>query len=143
MSPRLFPTLALWRQSGKANGRARAVLGIRFLAASVWIVFGLVFKVLGMVPRHEQIVATVLGDAAASATLLIGILETGLGLWVLSGFHPRACAAVQTIAIAAMNAFELLLARHLLLSPAVMVCANVALLSLVWFAAMDTDKKRE
>lgn len=112
---------------------------LRIVTAGVWIVFGLVFKVLNVVPRHREIVAAVLGEEASGPVIFfVGAAETLLGMWVLSGIRPRLCAAVQTAAIVTMNAMELTLARHLLLSPLLMVCANVVFLTIVWYCALKS-----
>jgi hypothetical protein len=109
----------------------------RIGTALVWLIFGVVFKVLGAVPRHRLIVASVLGGPAAGpVAVLIGVAEAAMGLWILSGIRPRTCATVQTIAIATMNALELSLARNLLLAPIPMVCTNAAFLALVWYCAL-------
>ena len=113
------------------------LLTLRIATASVWILFGLVFKVLNVVPRHQAIVATILGAAVAGpVTLLIGLAETAMGIWILSRWRPRTCAAVQTIAIVSMNALELSLARDQLLAPLPMVCANSAFLAVGWYLAL-------
>ena len=110
---------------------------LRLGIALVWLVFGLLFKALGAVPRHREIVARVVGPARAGATLwLVALAEIGLGLWVLLGSFPVACAAVQTALIATMNTLELRRARDLLLSPVGMLCANAVFLSLIWYAAL-------
>lgn len=110
---------------------------LRVATAAVWLVFGVVFKILDIVPRHRLIVATVLGESAAGpATFLIGGAEAIMGLWILSGVRPRACAATQTIAIATMNALELRVAHDLLLAPIPMVCANTAFLAVGWYCAL-------
>ena len=110
---------------------------IRLGIALVWIVFGLVFKALGAVPRHRQIVARVVGEQRAQAvTLLVAIGEIGLGLWMLYGRYLPMCVGIQTLAIATMNALELRYARDLLLSPVAMVFANVILLGLGWYVAL-------
>lgn len=115
------------------------ITALRVGTASVWILFGLVFKVLNVVPRHETIVAAVLGGALAGpATLLIGLAETAMGLWILSRRWPIACAAAQTVAIVAMNTLELTLARDRLLAPLPMVCANVVFLAVGWWLALHT-----
>lgn len=109
---------------------------IRIGTALVWIVFGLGFKVLGLVPRHRLIVAAILGEAAAGpVTLAIGLAETAMGLWILSGYRPRLCAAAQTLAIASMNALELGFARDRLLAPLPMVAANAVFIALAWHLA--------
>lgn len=110
---------------------------LRIATAAVWLVFGVVFKLLGLAPRHRLIVASIVGEAAAGpVTLAVGAAETLLGLWVLSGIRPRTCAAVQTLAIAAMNTLELRSARGLLVAPVGMVCANVVFLAVVWYCAL-------
>ena len=97
---------------------------LRIGIAAVWLTFGVGFKLLGLVPRHRLIVARIVGDGMAGPlTIAIGLAETALALWVLSGWKPRACAAAQTAAIVTMNAIELSVARDLLLAPVLMVCA--------------------
>lgn len=89
---------------------------IRGSLAAVWLVMGLLAKVLGAVPRHEEIVARVLGQEHAHAlTQMIGIGEIGMAAWILSGILPRWCAATQIGLVLVMNAIELTLARDLLL----------------------------
>lgn len=112
---------------------------LRIGTAAVWLVFGLVFKVLHAVPRHDQIVAAVLGpQIARPLTIAIGAAETLLALWILSTRWPRTCAAVQTLAIVAMNTLELTFARDHLLAPAPMVLANTLFLAAGWYLAVQT-----
>src|SRR4030095_708605 len=113
------------------------IMTLTFVTAAVWLLFGMWFKLFGMSPRHRLIVAAVTGEAAAGPlTMLIGAGETLMALWILSGISPRVCAALQTIAIATMNALELSLARDLLLAPILMVCANTIFLIVVWYCAL-------
>jgi DoxX-like family len=113
------------------------IMVLTFVTAGVWLVFGAWFKLFQMSPRHRLIVAAVTGDAAAGPlTVLIGAGEILLALWILSGISPRVCAALQSIAIATMNALELSLARDLLLAPILMVCANTIFLVVVWYCAL-------
>lgn len=87
-----------------------------WLLAAVWIINGLFCKVLGLVPRHELIVARILGDAYAGPfTKAIGLAEVGMAVWILSGIRPRLNATVQMIIVAAMNIMECILAPDLLL----------------------------
>ena len=110
---------------------------LRLGVALVWIVFGLVFKTLGVVPRHRQIVARVVGDERARTVLaLVAIGEMGLGLWMVYGRYLVICVGIQTLAIATMNFLELRHARDLLLSPVAMVCGNVVLLGIGWYVAL-------
>jgi hypothetical protein len=133
---------ALWLRGRDGDRSAWLVLSVRIIAATVWFVFGMIFKVLGTVPRHREIVATIVGISSAPlVTVVIGLLETALGFWALSGIRPRSCAIVQTIAIASMNALELIYARSFLLAPIPMVYVNATFLGFVWYAALWTRAK--
>jgi hypothetical protein len=113
------------------------VNALRVAIALVWLVFGLLFKALGAVPRHRQIVARVVGvDRTATVLGLVAAGEIAIATWMLAGRALWLCAAVQTVALVAMNALELRYARDLLFSPRAMVCANVVFLSLGWYVAL-------
>ncbi len=77
---------------------------------------GLRCKLLGQVPRHEQLVARVVGHALApTLTILIGLAELGMVGWILSGLLPRLCAFTQAGVVMTMNVIEQLIADDLLL----------------------------
>ncbi|WP_300358313.1 DoxX-like family protein [Fluviicola sp.] len=87
-----------------------------FLIAAVWLVNGLVCKVLNLVPRHEQIVARILGpDYSRTFTILIGLSEIIMAIWILTKFQSRLNALTQIIVVAVMNSLEFILAPDLLL----------------------------
>lgn len=110
---------------------------LRLAVGAVWVLFGFVFKALGVLPRHRAIVARVVGERRASTLLwLVALTEIGIGVWMLSGAHLVACMTLQTMMIAAMNALELLRARDLLISPVGMVSANFLFLSTGWYVAL-------
>ncbi len=89
---------------------------LTWLIAAVWAANGLLCKVLNVVPRHEQIVARILGDAySRPLTLLIGLAEILMAIWILSRFRPRLNALVQIAVVATMNTIEFILAPDLLL----------------------------
>jgi uncharacterized membrane protein YphA (DoxX/SURF4 family) len=109
---------------------------LRLLIASVWIFHGLFSKLLDGIPRHREIVGRILGqEHARPVTVAVGVMEILLGLWVLSRILPRACAAVQTLAILSMNALEILRARDLLISAPGMLVLNAGFLALAWYSA--------
>lgn len=82
----------------------------------MWLINGLYCKVLGFVPRHEQIVARILGsDNTALLTVAIGIAEVVMTVWILSGIRSRFCAITQIAVVVAMNIIEFVLAPDLLL----------------------------
>jgi len=91
-------------------------LGMRIVIALVWLIMGLGCKVLGWAPRHEEIVARILGaEMAPILVVLIGFGEIGMAAWILSGLYARICAGLQIILVVIMNIIELILARDLLL----------------------------
>lgn len=89
---------------------------LTYFIAFVWLVNGLLCKVLNLVPRHEQIVASILGDKySRTLTLMIGFSEIGMAVWILSRFKTRFNAIVQIAIVASMNILEFILVPDLLL----------------------------
>ena len=82
----------------------------------VWFINGLFCKVLNLVPRHQMIVARVLGEDNSSAiTKTIGVLEILMAFWILSKIKSRWCAYTQIFLVSTMNIMEAALAPDLLL----------------------------
>jgi uncharacterized membrane protein YphA (DoxX/SURF4 family) len=89
---------------------------LNYFIATVWLINGLFCKVLNLVPRHQQIVGQILGDHYSRLlTILIGISETGMAIWILTGLFARLNAVTQIFVIAAMNILEFILVPDLLL----------------------------
>ncbi len=89
---------------------------INSIIALVWLLNGLFCKVLNLVPRHQQIVATILGsEYSRTFTISIGIAETLMAVWILSGYRSRLNAILQIAVIVIMNALEFFLVPDLLL----------------------------
>lgn len=108
---------------------------LRILIAAVWLVMGLGAKVLGLAPRHREIVARILGENhAGTLTLLIGIGEILLAVWILSGRWPRLCVAVQIGLVATMNVIEFTIARDLLMFGGWNLLVSIAFMVVVAFA---------
>jgi hypothetical protein len=82
----------------------------------VWFVNGLMCKVLGIVPRHEAIVARILGvDYAHHLTIMIGLSEMVMAVWVWSEKWKRLNIWTQISLVATMNILESIIAHDLLL----------------------------
>ncbi|HOY17871.1 MAG TPA: DoxX-like family protein [Haliscomenobacter sp.] len=97
-----------------ANNRIHTIL--TYCIAMVWMANGLFCKVLNLVPRHEQIVARILGETyARPLTLTIGLAEIGMAIWVLSRIKPRLNAVLQMAVVAIMNTLEFFMVPDLLL----------------------------
>lgn len=108
----------------------------RLACAAAWLHQGLYSKVLQGDLRHQASVAEVVGEEnAEGATVAIGLAETGLAAWVLSGKAPRACATVQTVALAGLAATRLGAATTYAGDPERLVMRNTLLAALAWVAA--------
>jgi hypothetical protein len=89
---------------------------LNYFIATVWLVNGLLCKVLNLVPRHQEIVARILGDNSSRLlTILIGFSEIVMAIWILSRSWARINAILQILIIATMNTLEVLIAPDLLL----------------------------
>lgn len=89
---------------------------INYAIATIWIANGLFCKVLNLVPRHTQIVARILGnDYARELTIMIGISEIIMAIWIISGYKSKLNSVMQMAIIAVMNTIEFVLAPDLLL----------------------------
>ncbi|RAV97714.1 DoxX-like family protein [Pseudochryseolinea flava] len=89
---------------------------ITILISMIWLVNGLWCKVLHGVPRHEEIVARILGQAyAPHLTVAIGYAEMLMVVWILTGIWKRFCAVFQIVLVGVMNIIEYVLAPDLLL----------------------------
>lgn len=89
---------------------------LRISFAVVWFVNGFYCKILGMIPRHEFIVAKILGfEYAQQLTLYIGLGEVIMGFWILSGYKAKFNAVIQIGLVLLMNTLEVILVPELLL----------------------------
>lgn len=87
-----------------------------WLIALIWLINGLYCKVLNNVPRHQEIVVSILGsEHAALFTRMIGSAEIGMAVWIVSNYLPRLNAITQVTVIAIMNVLEFILVPDLLL----------------------------
>ena len=109
--------------------------------ATVWMVNGLVCKVLDLVPRHQEIVAGILGGEYADVLInAIGIAEIGMALWILSGIRSRLNAITQIVIVAAMNLLEFLLVPDLLLWGRVNAVFALAFILIVYYNEFILNK---
>jgi hypothetical protein len=89
---------------------------ITYSIALIWLLFGLLGKLIPITPTHIQIVARVFGDPLSRPiTILIGVGELLIALWVISGKWRTVCGWLQIALVVIMNCIELTIARDLLL----------------------------
>jgi hypothetical protein len=111
---------------------------VRVAVAAVWLYEGLWCKLLGGDPNQLAVVRAVprWGPTFGAAFLkTLGIVETAMAAWVLSGFEPVYCAIAQTALLVTLNVNGILWSRRLIHDPAGMVVKNFAFLVLAWVAA--------
>ena len=107
---------------------------LTFCIAAVWLVNGLFCKVLNFVPRHQEIVARILGNEYAFLlTKAIGFSEILMCIWISSGIKQRFCAIAQISIVLTMNLIEFLLAKDLLLFGKMNALFAVLFVSVVYF----------
>ena len=88
---------------------------LTLIISAVWLVNGIVCKIFNLVPRHQEIVATILGDSYSFIlTKAIGVSEVLMAVWVLSGIKSKICALFQIGIVLLMNILELTWASELL-----------------------------
>lgn len=101
--------------------------------AAVWLINGLFCKVLNLVPRHQEIVGNILGEShARKITVLIGVSEVFMAIWILSRRYSRICASLQIAVIAVMNCLEFFLVPELLLWGRLNLLFAVILMALIY-----------
>lgn len=117
--------------------RPLIILG-RIAVALVWLYQGAWLKLLAPSANHRAVVSHVpgmSGEIANGMMVAIGIVETLIALWVLSGRRLRGAAIVQTILLVGMNTGGLLWARSEINDPGAMITQNFVLLVLAWLLA--------
>lgn len=109
----------------------------RLATASAWLYKGLYAKVLQGDLRHQATVAEVVGEEnAEGATMALGVAETAIAAWILSGRAPVACAAVQTAALAGLTATRLGAGTTHAGDPERLVMRNTAIAVLAWVSTL-------
>jgi len=114
------------------------LLLIQIAVAAVWLYEGMWCKVLGRSAHELEVVeATPLFSKRQAWWFLklLGVYESLLAVWVMTGWQPVWCALVQTLTLIGLNSAGLLFSRHLIPDPAGMVVKNIAFLVLAWVAA--------
>ncbi len=116
---------------------------LTYCIATVWIANGLFCKVLNLVPRHEQIVAKILGDDHSRLlTILIGLLEIIMAIWILSAYRTKLNAIAQITVVATMNTIEFILVPDLLLWGKLNALFAFIFISVVYYNEFHLKKKQ-
>ena len=115
---------------------------LNYFIASVWLINGLICKVLNFVPRHQEIVANILGSSHSRLlTFLIGLAEITMSVWILSSILKRLNAITQIIVIVTMNTLEFILVPDLLLWGKANVFFAFLFILLIYYNEFYLNKK--
>jgi hypothetical protein len=107
---------------------------LNYCIAAVWLANGLFCKVLNLVPRHQQIVARILGEQySAMLTKAIGVAEIAMAAWIVTGIWPRLNAITQIAIIAIMNVLEFILVPDLLLWGRLNILFACLFILVIWY----------
>ncbi|WP_433895946.1 DoxX-like family protein [Sphingobacterium mizutaii] len=125
--------------------RARVLNRLLILFFSlIWLVNGLFCKILNLVPRHQQIVAEILGETyAKSLTIAIGVGEVLMAIWIISRKFAQLSAITQILLIVTMNILEFILAPHLLLWGRLNIVFALCLAALVYYQGFVLEPRLE
>lgn len=108
--------------------------GLKYIIALVWLINGLLCKVLHLVPRHQEIVATIVSkEYAPVLTMAIGVSEILLAIWILLDIKVKAHTYLQIALITTMNILEFILVPELLLWGKLNSLFALLLVGLVYF----------
>lgn len=112
------------------------------MIAFVWFANGFVCEVLNLVPRHEQIVARILGEEHSRLlTVLIGLSEILMAICVLTKFKSKINTIIQIIVISIMNILEFILVPDLLLWGRLNSIFAVLFIGLIYYNQFVLKKK--
>ena len=115
---------------------------LSFCIAAIWIVNGLFCKVLNLVPRHELIVAKILGNEHARLlTIVIGFSEILMAIWILSNIKSRLNTIIQILIIVTMNTLEFILVPDMLQWGKVNAIFAFILILVIYFNEFYLNKK--
>jgi hypothetical protein len=116
---------------------------INYALAALWFINGFFCKILGWVPRHESIIAEILGEQHSDLfTILIGLAEILMAIWILSGYYPKLNAFIQILIISIMNILEWVMVPELLLWGRLNILWAALLVMLIYLNISVFYKKR-
>ena len=119
---------------------------LTILIATIWLVNGLFCKVLNLVPRHQEIVRSILGLDDYNArllTILIGISEVLMSIWIYLQIKSKLNAVVQIVIIATMNLLEFILVPEVLLWGRMNSIFALILIGTIYYNEFVLNKKPE
>lgn len=113
---------------------------LSYFVASVWLINGLYAKILNQIPRHQEIVGRILGEAyARELTIAIGVGEILIGLAILLRFEVKRIIYFQIFMVLVMNMMEQYLVPDLLLWGRLNFLFAVGFCVMVYYSEKDNS----
>lgn len=111
------------------------------LISSIWLINGLLFKILNYVPRHQEIVSEIFGKNYSETLIVtIGLLEVLLALWIIVDYKPKVHATLQILTVLMMNIIEFILVPDLLFWGKLNIVFALAFVSLIHYTYFIYNK---
>ncbi|MGC1204662.1 MAG: DoxX-like family protein [Flavobacteriaceae bacterium] len=115
---------------------------LNLFIAIVWFANGFFCKILNLVPRHQEIVESILEtNHSRTITIIIGLSEIIMAIWVISNYKSKFNAISQIIIVATMNIIEFTLAPNLLLWGKLNALFAFLFILLVYYTNFKLHKK--
>tara|TARA_R110000868_G_scaffold95865_4_gene263512 strand:- start:10161 stop:10538 length:378 start_codon:yes stop_codon:yes gene_type:complete len=115
---------------------------LNLFIAIIWFANGLFCKILNLVPRHQEIVESILEtNHSRTITIIIGLSEIIMAIWVISNYKSKFNAISQIIIVATMNIIEFTLAPNLLLWGKLNALFAFLFILLVYYTNFKLHKK--
>jgi len=119
-------------------------IALRVCIAAIWFQQGLYYKLLAQAPHQLRVIESVLPEFADHASLVlcaIGLGETVLGVFVLSGLFPKFLAWFQASVLVAMNGAGILFGAGAIPDPIGMIAANLPFFLAILLSVKQPDGK--
>lgn len=115
---------------------------LNYLFALIWFINGFFCKLLHLEPRHQEIVGRIFGvENSTVFTLIIGILECLMAIWILLKFGSKFNAMLQIIIILLMNIIEFFAVPDLLLWGKLNLIFAIFFVTLIYYKEFILRKK--
>lgn len=107
---------------------------LRYIFVLVWLINGLFCKILNFEPRHQEIVGRILGNEySREFTIIIGVLEVLMAIWIVVGLFSKFNAILQINIILTMNIIEFFAVPDLLLWGKLNIIFALCFVALIYY----------
>ena len=94
-----------------------------------------------MFPGIRKFIRILGNEHARIITLIIGLLETGMSVWIISGIKPKLNAILQIFIIFTMNIIEFIITPNILLWGRLNVVFAFLFILIIYYSEFKLNKK--